>query len=354
MSSKINLGIVGANFATNVHLPACRLNKNCHVAAISANNLEKTTLIAKKHNIPKVYKHWQEMLLDPNIDAIAIAVPPWIQPQIILAALKNNKAVFAEKPLAINLADAKKITNLAKKNNLANMINFSFAGSPAFIATKEILHNNYLYNPKDIRYININWQTETQTSLEKNSKHWKTKDHLGGGVLFNFASHVLFYLEWLLHPAYIKINSIIAKSSNLLGKSLGSNLLQLSAKLSNGSIINILISTAAFLGSGHKIEIYGDNASLILENTTKIMSGFTLKCGDRSDNSWKNIDINHKFKNFSNKAKVSKTNVSDERIIPTARLFDKFIDWVITGNSHNPNFQDGLRVNFLIDQIQQL
>lgn len=342
INNKINIGIVGSNFAVNVHVPAFRLNNNCHVLGITANNLEQTKIIAAKNNIPKVYKNWQTMILDPNIDAISIAVPPYIQAKIILAALEQKKAVFAEKPLTINLSDAEKIVTLAEKYNLVNMINFSFAGSKAFIAAKKNLNNLI----KQIRYININWQSETKTSVEKNSNHWKTKEDLGGGILFNFASHVLFYLEWLLQPAVIEPNSITAKTSNLLGCNLGSNLLQLSVQLSNGAIVNILLSTAAFMGDGHKIEIYGNNASMILENkTNNIISGFKLNIAERkinpAANRWDNIDVSN------NTSYVNQ----DDRIIATASLINQFIDWMQTGDIQHPNFKDGLRVNFLLSSI---
>ena len=184
---------------------------------------------------------------------------------------------------------------------------------------------------------------ETKTSLEKDSIHWKTQEQFGGGVLFNFASHVLFYLEWLLYPAFIQLNTIITKKSNLLGDHLGNNLIQLSASLSTGAIVNIVISTVAFMGSGHKIEIYGNDASMILENpTNQIANGFTLKTATRATNYWENIDLED---NVNNKI--------DYRIMATSNLVNKFIDWMTTGNTQNPNFTDGLRVNVLLDQIQK-
>lgn len=359
INNKINIGIIGSNFASNVHLPAFRLNADCNVIGISANNLEKTKLIAEKNNIPKVYNTWEQMILDSDIDAISIAVPPWLQPNIILAALEQKKAVFAEKPLAINLLDATKITELANNKNLANIINFSFAGSNAFIKAKNILSNNNLFIEQNntinqnkinqIRYININWQLETKTSLEKNSNHWKTQSNLGGGVLFNFASHVLFYLEWLLHPAYIEIPSIVVKQSNLLGNNLGSNLIRLSASLSTGAAINILISTAAFMGSGHKIEIYGDNNSMVLENKPNNPIGsFTLKIADRNLNAWKRISVkNDSIKNNN----INLNKILDDRVLVTHNLVNKFIDWIKTGNIQHPNFMDGLRVNVILDKI---
>ncbi len=344
MFNKINIGIIGSNFASNVHLPAFKLNKHCNVVGISAKNFEKTKLIAKQHNIPNTYASWEELILDPNIDAISIAVPPWVQPNIILSVLEQKKAVFAEKPLAVNLTDAKQIEKLVKDYNLPNIINFSFAGCPAFIKAKSIFSNHDLNHKIDqIRYININWQLETKTSLDKDSTHWKTQEQFGGGVLFNFASHVLFYLEWLLYPAFIQLNTIITKKSNLLGDHLGNNLIQLSASLSTGAIVNIVISTVAFMGSGHKIEIYGNDASMILENpTNQIANGFTLKTATRTTNSWENIDL-----------ESSIDNKTDHRIMATSNLVNKFIDWITTGNTQNPNFTDGLRVNVLLDQIQK-
>ena len=333
----INIGIIGLNFAVNVHLPAFKLNKNCKIYGIVSKNITNAKLIAKQYNIPNCYTSWQEMILDPQIDAISIAVPPILQPKIIIAALKQHKAIFAEKPLASKLVDTVQIDKLIRNNNIANIIDFSYTGCPAFMAAKKLIQNKFINN---IRSININWHLETKSSLEKNINHWKTKPQLGGGVTLNFASHVLFYLEWL----FGKINKINFKKYNLLGKNHGDTLVQISAELNNNIIANIIINIAAFTGSKHehKIEIYGDNASMILENTdiTKPISGFNLKTITRNDNKWHNIKL---------KNSIRITSKQDDRIIAVNNLTNKFIKWIMTNKPEHPNFTDGIRIQKLLE-----
>jgi len=333
----INVGIIGLNFAVNVHLPAFKLNNNCVIYGITSKNLNNAKLIAKQHNIPKVYNSWQEMILDPQIDAVSIAVPPILQPKIILAAIKQKKAIFAEKPLASKLSDTIQINNFVRKNNIANIIDFSYIGCPAFIAAKELIQNKFINN---IKTININWHLETRASLEKNPKSWKITPKLGGGAALNFASHILFYLEWLIG----KITKISFNKYNLLGKNFGDTLVQISVELKNHIIANVLVNTAAFMGKEqiHKIEIYGDNESIILENTSifKPISGFTLKTTNRKTNNWNNIKLKTPIKIKPNQ---------DDRIIAVANLVNKFVNWIITNNPEHPNFIDGIRIQKLLE-----
>jgi predicted dehydrogenase len=363
MTDKINLGIIGTNFAANVHLPAFQQTRRCNIAAIAARDFTKTKTIANQHNIPTAYQTWQELINDPNIDAIAIAVPPYIQEEIILAAIPNKKAIFAEKPLATNLQTAKKIADLAAQYNIPNIINFTFAGSEPFIKLKQLIQTKINPNNNPLRYININWQIETITSQTKNFEHWKTQDNAGGGVLFNFASHVLFYLEWLFAPEAINLQSIVAKQANVINNHNQNNtnnspsqdihhsppnnhnLLKIWGELTNGTPINILVSTAAFMGSGHTIEIYTENNTVILHrnNQTKAtFAGFNLKIASRD-----NAKNHTSYNNWDN----IYTSDTDSRIATTNHLAAKFINWLDGGAIQTPNFRDGYRVNTILEKI---
>jgi FlaA1/EpsC-like NDP-sugar epimerase len=73
---KIKIGVVGAGFASAIHIQAHLENSNlCEVAAICDRNQDKTTKYAKEYGIPGVYTDYHQLLSDPEIDLVDICLP---------------------------------------------------------------------------------------------------------------------------------------------------------------------------------------------------------------------------------------------------------------------------------------
>src|SRR5687767_5765170 len=109
----IRLGIVGCNYGRTVQLPAFRLDPRCQVVALAGSDAARTAELAKQAEVPEAFGDWMQMIESANIDAIAIAVPPRLQPEIAIAALQRGKPVFVEKPLAADLASARAMVDAA-------------------------------------------------------------------------------------------------------------------------------------------------------------------------------------------------------------------------------------------------
>ena len=64
------------------------------MAAIAGSDPAKAADIARQSGIPSAFAHWSELVDSDGIDAVAIATPPKLQPEIAVRAMKNGKAVF--------------------------------------------------------------------------------------------------------------------------------------------------------------------------------------------------------------------------------------------------------------------
>ena len=76
MSQKIGIGVIGISFGQHVHVPAFRSDPRCEVRAICATTLDRAKEVAERFNIPDAYGDAHQLIADPGIDAVAIAVPP--------------------------------------------------------------------------------------------------------------------------------------------------------------------------------------------------------------------------------------------------------------------------------------
>lgn len=328
----IRLGIVGCNFGRAVLLPAFRADPRCRVEALAGTDMTRTSEIALAEGISQPLADWHAMADHPELDAIAIAVPPHLQPDIACRALKAGKAVFMEKPLAADLDAARMVRDQAAHSERPVAIDFEFSELPSWRRAKELIDSGAL---GALRHVCVTWQVENYaTRMRLNS--WKTSGASGGGALGNFVSHCFYYLEYFCGP----MRDISASLWGLPGEAPPSeSSVALAGTFESGAGYTLSMSAAAYLGSGHRVEFYGEDGTLVLSNTTSdYMRGFELLHARRPAAALERITISD----------PDDARYPDGRIAPVARLARRFLDAVETGAPVVPGIAEAYRVQQLI------
>jgi predicted dehydrogenase len=327
----LGIGIVGANYGRNVLLPAFRKDARCEVVGLAASTPERAIELARASGLPRSFAHWEELIEDDAVAAVAVAVPPDLQPAIAQRALACGKAVFVEKPLAADLAGARAMLACANRSGRPHMIDFNFPELPTWQAAKTMIAGGALGR---LRHAVVTWNLENE-STRAGLKTWKTTAQRGGGILGNFVSHCFHYLEWFCGPICGLAGRVFTLSD---GEREGSVALTFAFACGAGG--SLQMSCASFLGSGHRIELYGDDGTLVLSNPTPdYFRGFTLMHGRRGDSSLQVAPV----------AEDTVPASIDSRIAPVARLVSRFIDACAHGGAAVPGFGEGYRVQCLID-----
>lgn len=329
MRKPISIGVVGIGFGQQVLVPAFRSDARCVIAGICASRFDRAQQVAQALNIPRAYRDGNELAAAPDISAVAIATPPGIQATVALAAARAGKHVFCEKPLAVDASQARELLAAVRASKAAHAIDFEFAEMDAWQQTRRILQEGSL---GEIRQVVLSWRVETY-SYRAQTHSWKTQLENGGGTLNNFASHTFYYLEWLFGP-------IARLSARLTPRESGGAEARadLWLEFEAGFPGSASIAADAFLGPGHRLEVYGDAGSLVLENpTSDYMRGFTLRVATRKSGRFDEIPV------------MQDAGGQDGRISPVSRIVSRFLDAVESGGEVSPNLRDGLRVQILID-----
>lgn len=232
-----------------------------------------------------IVENYKEIIDDPNIDAICLSVPPYESFEILNYAILNNKHIFCEKPIAIDLETAHKIN----PNNI-HAINFEICESHIVKQLKDLLANEEVIN------FNLTWNTKN------NNKHhsWKHNVNLGGGVLNNFGSHILNFIEWIFNDKFNSIKGCLYPS------------------LEYNTLVNINIENNKYSG---KISLFSDSQTNKFE--------FIVNCKNKV---YKLINNTNNLQNFtilSNDNVISSNNANDlidGRIHLTSLIARKFIN----------------------------
>jgi predicted dehydrogenase len=241
-----------------------------------------------------------------------------------------------EKPLAADLSAAKSMLDRARATGRPGMIDFNFPELATWQRAQTILAAGNLGR---LRHVVVTWNVENQaTRLRLQS--WKTRGDNGGGLLGNFVSHCFYYLEWLCGP----IAGLTGRLSPLPGTDDQDSSIALALAFASGAGGSLQMSCASFLGSGHRLEFYGDDGTLVLANpTADYFRGFELKQAQRSDRALRPVEV----------ADVEADATSDSRIAPVSRLVRRFLDACSGGVASAPGLAEGYRVQQLIDAARR-
>lgn len=115
--------IWGAGFIANTHVDALRAN-GIHIDLIVSRTLEGAKAFAESHGIPR-YSDDASLLFDEKIDCVHICTPPNLHYEMAKTLLEHGKNVVCEKPLCLDLADAKALRDMAEKSGLICAVNFN-------------------------------------------------------------------------------------------------------------------------------------------------------------------------------------------------------------------------------------
>jgi predicted dehydrogenase len=137
----IGYGYWGPNIVRNLmHL------EESQVVAIAEINHHARLRAQKAYPSLRVTEDARELILSPEIDAVAVVSPVWTHYELAKAALKNGKHVFVEKPFTSTAAQGEELINLAAQKNLTIMVDHTFLFTGAVRKIRQLLDENALGN----------------------------------------------------------------------------------------------------------------------------------------------------------------------------------------------------------------
>jgi len=138
---KIRWGILSsAKIGVQKVIPAMQNSKFCSIDVIASRELKNAQVVAKKLGIAKAYGSYQELLDDAEIDAIYNPLPNHLHVPWSIEALKANKHVLCEKPIALSASEGQKLVDFSKKKpQLKVMEAFMYRFHPQWQKAKQMV-----------------------------------------------------------------------------------------------------------------------------------------------------------------------------------------------------------------------
>jgi predicted dehydrogenase len=138
---------------------------------------------------------WREVVNSPDIDIIDISTSNLTHAEIGIAAAKAGKHVFCEKPLAMNVADAKKMVAAARQSRVKNMVGFNYRRVPAIAYAKKIIDSGKLGEIRHFRGTYLqSWVSDPNFPM-----NWRLrKETAGSGAHGDLCAHLIDLAHFLV------------------------------------------------------------------------------------------------------------------------------------------------------------
>ncbi len=182
-------GLVGCgDVARNKGGPALYSTPGCSLVAVMSRNEERAASFARRHGARRYYANYEELLADPEVNAIYVATPPNAHGEPTIDALRAGKHVLCEKPMGLTLEECDRMIRAAEHGPGQLMIAYYRRKYPAVVKIKELLDQGAVGQMTKIR-------TEVADSYKPPadvSKFWRLDPRVaGGGFLWDVGCHRL-------------------------------------------------------------------------------------------------------------------------------------------------------------------
>jgi len=185
----VRWGIVGCgDVAERKSGPALYGVENSSVVAVMSRKEEKAKGFAERHGVSKYYTDADELIADPDVNAVYIGTPPSAHPEFVLKAAKAGKHVLCEKPMSPSVTECRKMIDACRKAEVQLMIAFYRRFYPVVIKMKDLLADGVIGEPTRVHatcgfYSQITRESERAWFIDPAIS--------GGGFLVDVATHRL-------------------------------------------------------------------------------------------------------------------------------------------------------------------
>jgi predicted dehydrogenase len=154
----LRIGLIGAGGNMKLrHIPGFRAIPDVEIVGVCNRRPASTAAVAREHGIPKTYDRWQDVIADPDVDAVVIGTWPYLHCPITLAALEAGKHILTEARLSMNAAEAHQMLAAARDHpHLVTQVVPSPFGLKVHQVVTELIAQGWLGELREVQVVGMN------------------------------------------------------------------------------------------------------------------------------------------------------------------------------------------------------
>jgi predicted dehydrogenase len=262
-TEQIGYGVIGVGIWGQIHIRTLLSDPKVRLVAVCDINETKAKEIADQYGIPKVFTSYEEMLKDPEVEAVSVATPDFAHGEPALAVVQSGRHLLVEKPMATTIEESLEIIKAAKESGTKLMVDLHNRWSPPFFNAHQSLKNGQL---GDLRYVYFRLSDTMFVPLSYIS--WGEKS----SALWFLGPHAIDTVRWLYNDEVKEVYAVKRKGT-LTAKGVDTaDFYALILQFENGGVANL------------------EHSWILSPNTPSI---FDLKCTLQASEGTVFIDTSH-------------------------------------------------------------
>ena len=250
--TKIRWGVLStANIGVAKVLPAMQRGALCEVTAIASRDLSKAQATAKQLGIPKAYGSYEELLADPEIDAIYNPLPNHLHVPWSIKAIEAGKHVLCEKPIALTTAEAQTLADAAKQHSqLKVMEAFMYRHHPQWQRARQIVSAGGIGALRTIQSF-FSYYNDDPGNI-------RNQADIGGGGLMDIGCYNISISRFIFDAEPQRVCGIVEYDPQLKTDRLASGMLDFGRGTAT-------FTCSTQLASYQRVNIFGDSGRIEIE-----------------------------------------------------------------------------------------
>jgi len=200
---KLGIAMIGYGSIGRVHVMAYRAlpfhygfpADHINIVGVATSRPESAEAAAREIGCDVWTTDYRELLARQDVDLVDVCVPNHLHEEIVVAAAAAGKHIYCEKPLAVNMAEGRRMAEAVEKSGVKTQMTFNFRYYPAMTRARQLVDEGFLGRVFSFRgrYYRSSYISD------KKPLSWRlSKQISGGGALFDMGSHVLDLIYYLL------------------------------------------------------------------------------------------------------------------------------------------------------------
>lgn len=193
----IRWGMIGCGAVAEVKSgPGFYKSKNSALLGVTSADVTMTQSFAHRHGVPNAYASTEQLLANPEIDAVYIATPPSSHKPLALQVARAGKHVYVEKPMAMRFEECREIVDVCAQQGKRLFVAFYRRAMPRFLKIKEWIDGGAIGQPLCV--CAVQHQKPAPEDLSRDALPWRLKPEIsGGGKFLDMGIHELDIFDFL-------------------------------------------------------------------------------------------------------------------------------------------------------------
>ena len=186
---RVRWGVLGcASIATRKVVPAMQRSERCDVLAIASRTAERAAQAAQELQIPRSYGSYEDLLADPDVEAVYIPLPNHLHAEWTRRAAAAGKHVLCEKPLAMDAREAAGMIEACRDAGVALMEAFMYRLHPLWLRAHELVRGGAIGELEAIQ-ASFSYRNVDPANIRNIAEY-------GGGALMDIGCYPINVARW--------------------------------------------------------------------------------------------------------------------------------------------------------------